>query len=398
MSKNLLLLTILLSPFYLIRISFFGVPTNIFEILAIFSAIFFIFEKKSVFVNKYKQIPKIVLIGVLLIIFGVTTSIFANNSWIAGFGILKSWFIIPIIFSFALYLSIDSVCELEKIYLAIFLSSGAVGVISFGYKFLNMVTYDNRLTAFYLSPNHLAMFFAPGIFFGLYFVLKNIQTKSICLFPNCFLLAVLLTALFYTYSYGAFIAILFSLALTSLIKYKTYRVRLLLFFAAVLFVFILSQMNSEKFVTLINHGDRSSFSSRLTIWNVSERLIEENPIFGIGPGNFQREYLAKQSFYPPFLEWAVPQPHNIFLAFWLQTSLFGLIGFILILFFIFKKLLLFLKTNKGATFAAPLFSFFLYTVLHGLVDTTYWKNDLSFLFWICTAMIIFLSNLQYEKS
>ena len=71
------------------------------------------------------------------------------------------------------------------------------------------------------------------------------------------------------------------------------------------------------------------------IWKSAGLMIKNNPLFGIGPGNFQEKYMEYQKYFPPYLEWAVPQPHNIFLAFWLESGLIGLAGFILLLLYFF---------------------------------------------------------------
>ena len=68
-------------------------------------------------------------------------------------------------------------------------------------------------------------------------------------------------------------------------------------------------------------------------------MIEKNPLFGIGPGNFQNKYLEYQKYFPPYLEWSAPQPHNIFLAFWLESGLLGLAGFVIIAFCIFSAII-----------------------------------------------------------
>jgi len=107
------------------------------------------------------------------------------------------------------------------------------------------------------------------------------------------------------------------------------------------------------------------------IWNAAGEMLKDSPIIGIGPGTFQQVYLEYQSrFSVPYLEWAVPQPHNTFLAFYLQTGLVGFAGFILILFWLFKR----------ARADDIVFLFLVYFLVHGMIDTLYWKNDLALIF------------------
>lgn len=388
-----LLLTIFFAPLYLVRVNFLHIPTNAFEMLAVLIISLSLFAKRGLLISEVNKIPRLLLFGIFCLILGVLSSILLNSNQLPGFGILKSWFLIPILFSFYLYLFVDRMLEIEKVFKIIFLSTATVGAIAIAYKILGYATYDNRLSAFYLSPNHLAMYLAPGIFFGGYFVIKSFGAERKNLFFNLLLLLMICMPLYFTYSYGAWLAIFFSILITILmmLPVKKYFLKITFFFGFGILILLLSQINNPKLSSLISDYDHSSLSSRVTIWQVSSRLIKENPVVGIGPGNFQSAYLSLQKYFPPYLEWAVPQPHNLFLAFWLQAGSIGLFGFLLILYFVFKTLLPLLKNKKNAAYAAPLFGFFLYTIIHGLIDTTYWKNDLSFLFWI---NVFLLSSLQ----
>jgi O-antigen ligase len=78
------------------------------------------------------------------------------------------------------------------------------------------------------------------------------------------------------------------------------------------------------------------------------------------------------------LEWAVPHPHSVYLAFWVETGLVGLIGFLWLVISWFKKILQ--AENDGMK--VVLFGIMAYFLLHGLVDTTYFKNDLAAVFWL----------------
>lgn len=386
-TNNLFLLTIFCMPLYLVRISILGLPTNVFELLAMLAIIVWTVEEKNLYSKKLKEIPVLLLISILLILSGILLSILFNDAYRAGFGILKSWFFLPLIFSYALYAKTESKEFIEKMFLTIFLSSAFVGFSAIIYKLLGVLTYDGRLSAFYLSPNHLAMYLTPGIFFGAYFLIKKFS-KDFFLYST--LLLFLIIPLFFTYSYGAWLAVFISLFVTTLVLLPKKKLILIGLFIAVILMFVLSQAGTQKFSDLANFSERSSLASRTMIWKSAFLMIEQNPILGIGPGNFQAKYLENQKYFPPYLEWAVPEPHNIFLAFWTQTGLLGIAGFLLLLFFIFRSLFIIIKNKKDAFLAAPLLGFFICTVLHGLIDTPYWKNDLSFLFWICVLLTLSL--------
>jgi len=147
-----------------------------------------------------------------------------------------------------------------------------------------------------------------------------------------------------------------------------------------------TQANNPKLSKLT--APRSSLESRITIWHSASRILKDNPIFGIGQGNFQDKYLEYQKYFPPYLEWAVPQPHNLYLAFWLESGILGISGFLLIIIVWIKNITSEIKNQKNSRtlLAATLLSIILYILIHGLVDTPYWKNDLSVIFWIIFSL------------
>jgi len=203
---------------------------------------------------------------------------------------------------------------------------------------------------------------------------------------------IILVPLFFTRSYGAFLGLLgglFYLLWMSVYdkiqpnRKKKYLIAILmiLFFGLIL--------GYSKIDQIENSNERSSFHSRLMIWDASIEMIKESPFAGIGPGTFQEKYLSlAENRSEPYLEWAVPQPHNIFLAFYLESGLLGLIGFMTILYWFFK--------NKGEM--TILKALMIYFLVHGLIDTTYWKNDLAIMFWIVLGLsVVGLKNLTDRK-
>ena len=81
-----------------------------------------------------------------------------------------------------------------------------------------------------------------------------------------------------------------------------------------------------------------SFDARFVIWQKAWQVFKTYPIVGIGPGTFQ-------DYFPLYPKWGVPQPHNIFLAFLLQTGIVGFIGFIMLLVWFLKNGLKLLETQ-----------------------------------------------------
>jgi len=321
---------------------------------------------------------------VFLIFLGVTLATLFSADVITSAGIWKGWFIVPLIFFVIIISNLKSKEQVRDILFALFLSGTGVALVAFFYWLNNNLTYDGRLRAFYLSPNYLAMYLAPILIlsFYLYPAFKKKIPRILLFTASC----LLFTVIYLTYSYGAwlgiggalvFLLIKFSRKWT--LKNKKHFFYITSFFLLLFILAFLCQIPSQKFQGLLDFS-YPAWQSRLIIWQSAGEIIKDHSLIGIGPGMFQKYYLDYQAKFPPYLEWAVPQPHNLFLAFWLQTGLLGLIGFIwlLIRFFGLKK--------DPEKLSFILMAAMLYILIHGLVDTTYWKNDLSIIFWLLIAL------------
>lgn len=388
-TKNLIYLTLFLSPVYLVRFSIFKIPLNLLDLLILLTITRWLYEHRNnlgeIISSSFKKINPI-FFPIGLILLGVCSSALLNNNLLKELGIIKSWFLLPLIFGFIILTEIKKITDLTDILKTIFLSSFLISILSLFYPIFNELTYDGRLRGFYLSPNHLAMILIPGLLIGLWDILKS---KKINFFKLIYLLPILVT-IFFTHSYGAWFTLIFS---TLLLLFFTHK-RLILFFLILIFTLILAEYPSEKFQNLSNFQIKSSTTSRIVIWQSAKKIITDHWFWGIGAGNFQEKYLAYQPYFKPYPEWAVPQPHNLFLAFWLQTGLLGLGGFLyLIISWSTKiiKILIFSKDFYQKRFSLLIFVLFFSHLIYGLIDTPYWKNDLSLIFWT----IIYL-GLQLE--
>lgn len=365
--ENLIYFSLAAIPLYLARCTIFGIPTNIFELLAVACVVIFFFQKKSA-VELYSGRKKyLLLLGLLLM--GLIISALLNDNQRSELGIIKSWFIIPLLFSAVVTASVKK----ENIFKALYLSAFFVSALALVYFFLGQVTFDGRLQAFYNSPNYLAMYLAPAILIGFFNLRENKKFYG-------FSLGVILAGFYLTLSYAAWLALVFAGILTFLVVKrgkKAWKIGLILL--SILVLFLLLQIGTQKMSDFVQFNKRSSVASRIMIWSVAGKIISNNWLVGIGPGNFQEKYLAYQKYFPPYLEWAVPQPHNLFLAIWLQAGLVGFIGFVSLLVLWFADVW---KQKKNSLLAGLSLAIMLYILLHGLVDTTYFKNDLATVFWL----------------
>ncbi len=326
---------------------------------------------------------------ILLILAGATLSTIFSADLKTSAGIFKSWILEPMVFGLLLFDVIQTKKQLARALLALVASGATVAVIGLGYLWAGQLTFDGRLAAFYLSPNHLAMYLAPALLmaFSFLFEVKK-RWQKLLLAVGCWLLAVIL---YLTYSYaawlGIFIAMIFLLVgfYRSGIISRRGLVIVSWLLVIVLGFVIFSQLGSEKLGNLLT-SDRSSWQSRLVVWQAALKIGQDHWFLGIGPGLFQKYYLDYQKYFPvPYLEWAAPQPSNLFLAWWLQTGLLGLIGFLWLLVNFFRWAIGAVKKTKQPL-AIILMAVMVYILIHGWLDTTYWKNDLALFFWAIIAL------------
>lgn len=386
----LISLTIISLPTYLVRFSIFSIPTNLFEVLAVATILAIFFYKKRTSLLEFFKQNSAIAIAALLILLGLTIATIENNTPTRSLGIIKSWFVVPMLFSFLLATLPQKDFAKTLVLRCLFASILLVAAISITYAFFGMFTYDKRLGAFFLSPNHLAMFMAPGIFVGIYLMRKARDSRAILQYSLLALsLTFIITVFFLTKSYSAWIAVVFAYPVLMLFS-KSGFFRYLSRVGAFIFIFALllsTQIGTEKFLAATHISERSSLASRVMIWESAVKIIGDNPLWGIGPGIFQEKYLAYQKYFPPYLEWAVPQPHNLYLAFWLQTGIVGLFGFFLLIISAFRKLGALAKNKKTATLAVLIAVYLTSVLIWGIADTPYWKNDLAFVFWIMLSLV-----------
>lgn len=375
-----------LLPLYVFKFDFFGLPLNFFEILVCFLFLAWFsrtgFERAKKLLSEIRE-NRIFAAGLVLFFAGVFISTALSDDLKMSAGILKGWFIVPFLLFLIVKSEIKTENKIKNLFRALSFSGAAVALISLGYFFAGRLSFDGRLAAFYLSPNYLAMFLAPILILaaGLVFLSRN-RAEKIFFGAVAFLIA---AVIYFTYSYGAWSALFSAAAIFFLLWRGASKWKFLPFsaLAAAILILLSFQFGGEKFQNLFS--ERSSLASRVMIWKSALAIGKDNPVFGVGPGMFQKYYLDYQKFYPPYLEWAVPQPHNLFLAFWLQTGIAGLFGFILILVSFFKRKSMFGdRGSKHYDFWLVLAMFVI--LIHGLVDTPYFKNDLSALFWILLAL------------
>jgi len=215
--ENLIYLAIFLIPLYLVKIKIGFLPTNALEIIILGIFLLWIFfDKEKIkardFFIEYKRY--VIFSGMMFL--GVLLSTFFSGNSTESWGIIKSWFLVPIM----LFFLIERIVEKEKAeyaFWAYFFSATMVVIISLGYLILNQLTYDGRLAGIFNSPNYLAMYLAPAIIIALE-QWQNLKRN----FKNIIILCLssILVAFYLTYSYAGWISVIVAIMIIMIIKNK----------------------------------------------------------------------------------------------------------------------------------------------------------------------------------
>lgn len=378
-------------PLYLVRFSILNIPTNVLEAMVGILFIIWVIKKVKSPANsagrrqlKVKIKDLNLFISIILILIGVSLATIFSWDLQTSAGIWKSWFIVPLVF-FVILITTIKPKQVKKIFWVFILSALVVAVISLIQWNLDGV---GRLQGIYTSPNYLAMYLAPALvlvfgyclfaFFapqlrGSGLVLRRVfLASSFCLF---------IIVLFFTKSVGAWLGVVAALSFGLVLYLRKSNKKRLIWLVVVLGLIIILAISYLK---IFSEQGRISFNARLIIWDMAWYIFEARPIIGIGPGAFE-------GYFPSYPAWGgVPQPHNLYLAFLLQTGLIGFIGFIWLLVWFFRIGLRSLITDYRLQ--VTLVMAMTYILIHGLVDTTYWKNDLSMFFWTIIGLMAVLKK------
>jgi O-antigen ligase len=128
-----------------------------------------------------------------------------------------------------------------------------------------------------------------------------------------------------------------------------------------------------------------SGSVRLTIWKEALEMLKTRPILGAGLAGYQTAVAPfhKAKYIEIYL-----YPHNIFLNFWSETGLLGLLALLWLIGVFFWQGLRSPPTHYSLlTTHYALLAAMLVILIHGLVDVPYFKNDLAVMFWILFGLV-----------
>ena len=390
----ILSLSIVLCPLYILRADVF-IPTTLLEWLiglsVVLSAVDFFRTKTSVDIFK-SSLNWIIGLFLLSAIVAVATSV----DRVGGLGILKAYFIEPVLFYYCLLYLVKKyggedfilksllICGIWLSLLA--LVQGLTGKFSLAPNEI----IQGRVSAVYNSANSLALFLGPLVMLSAALFLSEKRRRK---FFMAGLFVFFTIIMIWTRSRGGLIAELFSLLVlvySVLAKGKSFLRRIWvivpIIIIGVIAFFLIQTIQTYQSMPKTAHPyiGADTLEIRYYLWQGSVNLLSAHPIFGAGLDGFKTLYVKyKLPQYPEDFQY----PHNIILTFWSEMGIFGLVVFLGLVIKLYQMLISTFPKSKNFYISAALLAALTYWLVHGVVDVPYFKNDLSFEFWVFVALI-----------
>lgn len=379
---------IALTPTYVIRFSFYGVPLNLLEIVVgLFLLIFIVWEYKKdrlvQFLSFLKNEPRSFFILLFLFLLSGIISTFISPETFKAAGQFLVLFLLPLL----VYYPAKHILR-EENNKRIVLNSILIliGIFSI-YAIIQYITLlglpemwqgnsvePKRAISFFKHPNGYALWLAPLLALAMPYVFKTL------LQPSWKHLAWIIgtIGLILSQSRGGLMGLIVA-AIFFVVISKNRQLKIALLAALLLLAALFATVPVLKYRVLLPFQGEKSTVSRFSYWHTANKMIAESPVFGKGLHSFQALYPTYNT--DPNLD-PVNYPHNIFLNFLVEFGAFGLIVFMAINAWILRKV-----WRNRTSYGLGVVLFLLALFVHGQIDIAYLKNDLALIYWIVLAFI-----------
>lgn len=384
-------------PAYLIRFSVFGFPTTILEVsILLLFLVFLIKNIKSIKKISITHYP--LLITLFLFLTAATISIFVSPDLRVAAGVWKAYFIEPFLF-LIVFVSVIKKDDIKNIFKYLSVSVFLLSIFALYQKFTGAFIFNEfwaaeatrRVTSIFPYPNALALFLAPIIILLIGFLVQQIKNKKLFIIHYLLFITIILglIAIYFTKSKGALLAILAGIIFYA-IFYKGYR-KIFTGILICVLVFLCFSVLVNGFPDLrgtstVEGGD--SITTRIAMWQEAWQMLKTKPLLGAGLAGYQTAVAPfhEKDYIEIFL-----YPHNIIFNFWSEVGLLGLLAFIGIIVYFYKRGFV-AQAFRPDGLQTIIMAGMTALLVHGLVDVPYFKNDLSVLFWIIIGMMVVLNK------
>ncbi|MBI2037383.1 MAG: O-antigen ligase family protein [Candidatus Magasanikbacteria bacterium] len=393
--RSAVFLFILLLPSYLIRFEVFYFrkivfPSTVLELS--FGALFLVWlikysreDIKKIITASKKHVWFFIVFDLFFL--SSVISIFVSDMPIPSLGEWRAYFLEPMIFFLILVGRQISIYNLNS---ALAISTLSISLYAVAQKFTGwgiatpewVAESTRRVTAFYSSPNAVGLYLAPVAMILLFIIYKMRGNRNRNFWLASMICLLSLAALIFTKSQGAWIGL--GAGLLVFLFFIGYK-KIVAGLAIAGVIFSLAAPSMRQAVLFQDQANQN----RLRLWGYSWTFLKQSPnnfVLGTGVRQFFRK--VQKPYYDKMIMERLIYPHNIFLNFWTEIGLLGMLAAVIILgyaFYLSNKI-----RQADKIMGAGLMAALTVLVVHGLVDVPYFKNDLAFLFWILIASVFII--------
>jgi O-antigen ligase len=392
-ARGLLAFTAACLPLYVVRWQYGPVPTTLLENLIIATVALYVVGRWREGRLRLNRTP--LDIPILLLLVSGAISVVVARDHRAALGLYKAFFIEPVAIFYVASDLLRKADDYRHLLLGFAIGSSAFALLNIANFIVafagNKVALGSPPVALYGSANEVAMYLEPPLAFAAALVLFSERRLDRALGLLWGLL--LGSALILTLSRGAFLACAV-FAIFVVVSLNPVLRKPLFAGLAVLAAVVIAAVALGSHTPLVIH--RLSLKAleytsvtRFEIYWDTLRMLLPHFVFGLGLGGYLLVYHNFPEIYP----------HDIWLSFWAELGLLGLIAFAII----------FIRLLRSGWRALPFATGFDRVVLwgavgalvlwgvHGIFDSPYWKNDMSVEFWLVAAMLMLLSRSTTQR-
>lgn len=396
MIETLLILTFASAPAYALRFGLAGLPTNLlmvwlFIVIALFCVWIFYSKNLNSFFKSVLEIDNKILLAVCLFMVAGIISLFVGGYSLPKYGQFIVLFLQPISGFFILRFIFKKYPEAKAkliFFFYIFVSvAGLLALIQYftliglPAEFWGNSNEPKRAISFFTHPNGYSLFITPILAFLIPHLLERVKAIKekpfFLIYPVMWGIGTI--GLVLSLSRGGWLGLLAAAGVFLLFNFK----KNYLIGATILIIvsagIIYAVPNLRYRILLPFYGEKSS-SARLSLWQTGTKMVIDSPILGKGLLGFSDNWYEFNR--DPNLD-HYPAPHNIFLNFWIDTGLLGLISFLMVSLVAFMTAIKKRKSVYPFGVALALVAMF----VHGQIDIPYFKNDLALLYWFIISIL-----------
>lgn len=399
--RYLIALSLFFAPTYAIRFSLFGIPANLLMVWLLFVSLMFIITTTKQhqwheFWQWVRSLHTTILFSTVLFLFAGLINLFTNGLNQEKLGEFLVLFIQPIAMAIITGFTAYKDLKTKELFISsCYVFLGLCGVLAIIQYFtlytLPSLYWGNtvepkRALAMFTHPNFFALFIAPLLAFLVAdislqqtsFKLQLENYKQIKSLIKIIAWVLGIIGLGLSLSRAGWLGLTVAIGIYAVVAADK-KIRKLFFVTGAIIILLVAITPNLRYRFLLPFYGEKSAVSRLSLWDTGIKGIKDSPILGLGLHGFSENWGRLNT--DPGLD-THNFPHNIFLNFWVETGLLGLLSiFALIGFLIWQGI-----KNKTDPIKLGLALFLIALITQGLLDNPYFKNDLALVFWVLLAL------------